>query len=93
MAKETHIKTDKNPLLAGVLGSYHIYNENAAVLDTPETPKIEAKETPDDEHPAGGKGATQMLPDNDVEGTSKVAGMTDSLKSLASRRSPNNSDS
>ena len=22
MAKETHIKTDKNPLLAGVLGSY-----------------------------------------------------------------------
>jgi hypothetical protein len=23
MAKETHIKTDKNPLSAGVLGSYH----------------------------------------------------------------------
>ena len=71
----------------------HISNENAAVVDTPETPKIEAEETPDDEHPAGGKGATQMLPDNGVEGTSEVAGMTDSLKSLASRRSPNNSDS
>jgi hypothetical protein len=71
----------------------HISNENAAVVDTPETPKIEAEETPDDEHPAGGKGATQMLPDNGVEGTSEVAGMTDSLKSLASRRSPDNSDS
>jgi len=23
MAKETHIKTDKNPLTAGVLGSYY----------------------------------------------------------------------
>jgi hypothetical protein len=31
MAKETHIKTDKNPLLAGVLGSYifsKIYPQN-----------------------------------------------------------------
>jgi hypothetical protein len=28
MAKETHIKTDKNPLLAGVLGSYQLTNKN-----------------------------------------------------------------
>ena len=46
----------------------------------------------DSEHPAGGEGATQMLVDNGVEKTSEVAGMTDSLQSLANRRSPANSD-
>ena len=39
-----------------------------------------------DEHPAGGVGATQMLSDNGVEETSEVAGMTDSLRSLAEQR-------
>jgi len=34
-----------------------------------------------------GEGAKQMLPDNGVEGTSDVAGMTASLRKLASRRS------
>jgi hypothetical protein len=44
------------------------------------------------EHPAGGEGATQMLVDNGVEETSEVAGMTDSLQSLANRRTSANSD-
>ncbi|MEL6886128.1 MAG: DUF4177 domain-containing protein [Pseudomonadota bacterium] len=34
-----------------------------------------------------GPGATEMLPDNGVEGTSEVAGMTASLQKLASTRS------
>lgn len=34
-----------------------------------------------------GDGAVQMLPDNGVEGTSDVSGMTASLQKLASRRS------
>jgi hypothetical protein len=46
----------------------------------------------EDEHPAGGAGATQMLADNGVEETSEVAGMTDSLKTLAVRRSPESSE-
>lgn len=58
-----------------------------------DTPKIEVVESAQDAHPAGGEGATQMLADNGVEGTSEVAGMTDSLKSLANRRSPESSDS
>ncbi len=33
-----------------------------------------------------GEGATQMLPDNGVEGTSDVSGMTASLKGLAAQR-------
>lgn len=39
-----------------------------------------------DEEFVPGEGATQMLPDNGVEGTSDVAGMTASLQKLASRR-------
>ncbi|WP_415402510.1 DUF4177 domain-containing protein [Tateyamaria sp. SN3-11] len=39
-----------------------------------------------------GKGATEMLPDNGVEETSEVAGMTASLKSLASQRSKKDAD-
>ena len=36
MAKETHIKTDKNPLSAGVLGSYDLF---LIVVLQPETAK------------------------------------------------------
>jgi hypothetical protein len=57
------------------------------------TPEFTATDTVDDPHPAGGEGATQMLSDNGVEETSEVAGMTDSLQSLANRRSPENSNS
>jgi hypothetical protein len=45
-----------------------------------------------DDHPAGGIGATHMLPDNGVEETSEVAGMTDSLRNLAEQRSEKTSD-
>ena len=49
--------------------------DDAAEEDTDEAPT----------HP--GRGATQMLPDNGVEETSDVAGMTTSLQKLANRRS------
>lgn len=45
-----------------------------------------------DDHPAGGIGATHMLPDNGVEETSEVVGMTDSLRNLAEQRSEKTSD-
>jgi hypothetical protein len=61
--------------------------ESESLVQTTETAEVE-----DDPHPAGGAGATQMLADNGVEETSEVAGMTDSLKALASRRSPADSD-
>ena len=64
-----------------------VFTETTAVVDTTEVPEDAV-----DAHPAGGEGATQMLTDNGVEGTSEVAGMTDSLKSLANRRSPKNSE-
>jgi hypothetical protein len=64
----------------------------AEVEDTPEEiaqpeQEVEAEVAADEEHPAGGEGATQMLQDNGVEETSEVAGMTDSLRSLAEQRS------
>ncbi len=53
---------------------------------------VDSMDSVDSEHPAGGEGATQMLVDNGVEETSEVAGMMDSLQSLANRRSSANSD-
>ena len=60
--------------------------EIAPIEDLYEEDEIEADEV-DEEHPAGGDGATHMLADNGVEELSEVAGMTDSLKALATRRS------
>lgn len=62
-----------------------------AVDDTPEEDASEAPNAAENPHPAGGEGATQMLSDNSVEETSEVAGITDSLKALANRRSTNSS--
>lgn len=53
------------------------------ITDEEEPEPIEAV---DNEHPAGGEGATHMLPDNGVEELSDVAGMTDSLRNLAQQR-------
>lgn len=53
---------------------------------------VKPVETATEDHPAGGDGAMQMLSDNGVEETSEVAGMTDSLQSLANRRSDGNSE-
>lgn len=71
----------------------------AEVVDTPdqpteppvtsEQPQVESTDAdapPEDETFSPGKGATDMLPDNGVEETSEVAGMTASLKNLASAR-------
>lgn len=55
----------------------------------PDTPAAEPKEKAF----APGKGATQMLPDNGVEETSEVAGMTASLKSLVAQRKSKETDS
>jgi hypothetical protein len=60
--------------------------------DTPEAVENEAPNAAENPHPAVGEGATQMLSDNGVEETSEVAGMTDSLKALANRRSTDNSE-
>ena len=46
----------------------------------------------DSEHFTGGEGATQMLVDNAEEENSAVAGMADSLQSLANFRSSANLD-
>ncbi len=54
--------------------------------DNAEEPTI-AQDTGVDANFVPGEGAKQMLPDNGVEGTSDVAGMTASLRKLASRRS------
>lgn len=62
-----------------------------AVDDTPEAVASEAPNAAENPHPAGGEGATKMLSDNGVEETSEVAGMTDSLKALANRRSTDSS--
>ena len=62
-----------------------------AVDDTPDAVASEAPNAAGSHHPAGGEGATKMLSDNGVEETSEVAGMTDSLKALANRRSTDNS--
>ena len=58
-----------------------------APITTDEEPEFRANEQLDPERPAGGEGATQMLIDNGVEELNEVAGMTDSLQSLAARRS------
>ncbi|WP_299370339.1 DUF4177 domain-containing protein [uncultured Tateyamaria sp.] len=56
--------------------------------DAPETTDESPRETEaEDTEFVPGKGATEMQPDNGVEETSEVAGMTTSLKSLASQRS------
>ena len=62
-----------------------------AVDDTPEAVASEAPNAAENPHPAGGEGATKMLSDNGVEETSEVAGMTDSFKALANRRSTDSS--
>lgn len=62
-----------------------------AVDDTPDAVASEAPNAAGSHHPAGGEGATKMLSDNGVEETSEVAGMTDSLKALANRRSTDSS--
>lgn len=56
-------------------------------VETQEDVAPEAVVQDQDPHPAGGEGATRMLSDNGVEETSEVAGMTDSLRSLAEQRS------
>ncbi|MEO0400817.1 MAG: DUF4177 domain-containing protein [Pseudomonadota bacterium] len=53
---------------------------------SPEPQKQDATTQGEDAGRGPGKGATEMLPDNGVEETSDVAGMTTSLKSLASQR-------
>ena len=58
--------------------------DDATFEDTGEA-EAETASNQDDFEP--GKGATEMLPDNGVEETSEVAGMTASLKNLASQRS------
>ena len=56
-----------------------------AAVPLAKEPPVTAKTAQDDAFEPG-EGAKQMLPDNGVEGTSDVAGMTASLKRLASRR-------
>lgn len=57
-----------------------------------DAPAAPAAAAPDDDHPAGQEGATQMLKDNGVEETSEVAGMTNSLERLAASRKTEKSD-
>ncbi|MEL6451013.1 MAG: DUF4177 domain-containing protein [Pseudomonadota bacterium] len=49
-------------------------------------PEAPAEAAAADDQPAPGKGATEMQPDNGVEATSEVSGMTASLKLLAAQR-------
>lgn len=67
--------------------------EVTSLIDTFEDAENEATDVVDGPHPAGGDGAVKMLLDNGVEEASEVAGMTNSLKSLANRRSSKDSDS
>ena len=62
-----------------------------AVDDKPEADSGDAPNATKNPHPAGGEGATKMLSKNGVEETSEVAGMTDSFKALANRRSTDSS--
>ena len=95
--REEEVTSENLPLLAApvALASSQISDADATTQDNGDDVEIEmaeAIENEDDPHPAGGEGATHMLADNGVEETSEVAGMTDSLKALASRRSPESSD-
>jgi hypothetical protein len=69
-----------------------IAEEPAIEAEEDDVAEVETEAEQEGEHPAGGVGATQMLSDNGVEETSEVAGMTDSLKTLAVRRSPESSE-
>ncbi len=95
--REERVTSENLPLLAAPVAvtSSQISEEADIPEDNAvdqETETVEVAEIKDDPHPAGGEGATHMLADNGVEETSEVAGMTDSLKALASRRSPEPSD-
>ena len=65
---------------------------DAATEPVAPAPEPPAAPGPDADVFEPGKGATEMLPDNGVEETSEVAGMTTSLKSLASQRSKKETD-
>ncbi|WP_420013646.1 DUF4177 domain-containing protein [Tateyamaria sp.] len=65
---------------------------DAAADETTDASEEETAHTPQKAVFKPGPGATQMLPDNGVEETSEVSGMTASLRSLVATRKPKETD-